>query len=565
MQINDQIAAIILEHKLLDADTLHRLQDKQSQSGNSLVNLLREENLVGEEDIAKLVAEANKIEFINLSPDMIDPMAAGLVPQDVVHQHCLIPVKKQGNKLFIAMSQPLNLAVRDQIQMRTGCEVVPLAATPGAIRQAVRYHYSVQNVTKQTIASMRLKTEDQQTIETQIAAKSDRVANDPITKLVASIIGGAIEAKASDIHIEPQSGDMRVRYRVDGLCRDAVQIPAAAQNEVISHIKILAQMDISEKRLPQDGHIVMSHDGNEFDLRVSTLPAIGGEKIVMRILDKSAGRWSVDSIVTCESDRSKLRQLINNPYGMILLTGPTGCGKTTTLYAMLQELNTPDQNIVTVEDPVEYRLNGITQVQVKAAAGMTFAKALRSIVRQDPDIILVGEIRDIETAEIAVSAALTGHMVLSTLHTNDAAGAVSRQINLGMPAFLVGSALLGSVAQRLVRKVCKHCSEQIKPTSKQIEMFARAGIKPAAIKLMSPAGCGRCFNSGYSGRMAIYEILCVSPQIRRMILDGKDDTAIAQQAVSEGMSTLYISGLGAVAAGYTTLDELARAVDMRGN
>jgi type IV pilus assembly protein PilB len=461
------------------------------------------------------------------------------------------------------MSWPMNLAVRDQIELRTGCKVIPRAATGIAIKAAIRYHFNVQNVTKQTIASMRLKKQQHQ--EKQQTSILDKLqdSDDPISSLVSSIISGAIDSRASDIHIEPQEKDLKIRYRIDGVMRKELDIPTTAQAEVISHIKILANMDISEKRLPQDGHITTIHHDREFDLRVSSLPSVLGEKIVIRILDKNSSRWNLDSVVTNKSDNQKFRNLIENPYGMILLTGPTGSGKTTTLYSLLQLLNTGRNNIVTVEDPVEYRLEGITQVQVNPKAGLVFASTLRSILRQDPNIILIGEIRDYETAEIAVSAAMTGHLVLSTLHTNDAAGAISRFINLGIPPFMIASSLLGVVAQRLMRTSCSQCKETYTPTPEQKKIIISADQKPQELLLARNTGCDNCRKTGYIGRKAIFEILAVSGQIRRMIIEGKSDTDIKEQAIKEGMKTLKVNGIEEVISQTTTIEELWRVVDMQ--
>jgi len=565
MQKQDHIVSYILKERILDEESLQKVVEQQESSGQSIISILRKNNLVNEEQLSRIIAAENKIEFINLSPDMIDSMAAHMVTYETANQNNIIPVKKKDNELFIAMSAALNLVVHDQIEAKTGCKVVPLAATPSAIRQAIRYHFNVQNITRQAIASMRLKEDvgRDEPNKGEIETRSPRVANDPVTKLVSSIIIGAIDAKASDIHIEPQETDMRVRYRVDGLLRDAVGVPSSVQQEVISHIKILADMDISEHRLAQDGHITIKHDERGYDLRVSSLPAVGGEKIVLRVLDKSTNKWSLDSVAGTAADNQKFRELIKNPYGMILLTGPTGCGKTTTLYSLLQELNTADKNIVTVEDPVEYRLDGVTQVQVKPVIGSTFASALRSILRQDPDIILVGEIRDFETAEIAVSAALTGHLVLSTLHTNDAAGAISRLINLGIQPFLAASALLGTVAQRLIRIICPKCKQMYSPSSQELELSLVPSDYDKNIQLCRSQGCGDCYDTGYSGRKAIYEILNVSREIRRMIIEGESEDNIKQQAIKEGMRTLYKSGAEQVIKGTTTLEELLRLVDVR--
>jgi type II secretory ATPase GspE/PulE/Tfp pilus assembly ATPase PilB-like protein len=348
---------------------------------------------------------------------------------------------------------------------------------------------------------------------------------------------------------------------VDGMLRRAIDIPASALREVVSHIKILADMDISERRVPQDGHITIRHEEKDYDLRVSTLPAIGGEKVVLRILDKNIGRWSLDRVVTSPQDNERIRSLVANPYGMILLTGPTGSGKTTTLYSVLQLVNTPERNIVTVEDPVEYRLPGITQVQVKPVAGVTFASTLRSILRQDPNIILVGEIRDFETAEIAISAALTGHLVLSTLHTNDAAGAVSRLVSIGIPPFLVASALLGTVAQRLIRTLCPKCKELYEGSEQESRLLGTETLSDGTF--YRSKGCHNCYQSGYLGRKSVYEILSVSQTIKRMIVDGRSDAAIKEQAVAEGMRTLRVSALDEVRDGATSVDEVMRVVDLQ--
>ena len=575
MQKQERMITYLLEENVLDEESLQKVLEQQKASGQSLLSILKENNLVDEEQLTKIIAASNKIEFINLSPEMVDPMAAHMVTYEMANQYNMIPVKKENNKLLVAMSTPLNLAVRDQIELRTGFKIVPLAATPDAIRWAITYHFNVQNVTRQTIASMRLKTDSDkaEAAKAEPESKLPRVSEAPITKLVSSIIHGAIDARASDVHIEPQEPDMRVRYRIDGILHDAISVPSSAQLEVISHIKISADMDISERRVPQDGHITVLHDDREYDLRVSSLPAVGGEKIVMRILDKDPIKWSLDTVVPSPDDNQKFRELVAKPSGMLLLTGPTGSGKTTTLYSVMQLLNTPERNIVTVEDPVEYRLNGITQLQVRPIAGVTFASALRSIVRQDPDIILVGEIRDLETAEIAISAALTGHLVLSTMHTKDAAGAISRLVNLGIAPFLISSALLGTVAQRLIRTFCTKCKQAYRPSENQLkslfgesshnEVLAIGNHLTREIKLYRGKGCNSCYHTGYHGRKGIYEILRISPEIRKMIVDGGSDDVIKQQAIKEGMKTLNKSAVDEVLNGATSLDELMRVVDVR--
>lgn len=562
-ETDETIIDLIKHIGVIDDGKLNELAASAKQSGKSIIGLLKESGLMSEDQMARVVAAAQKIEFITLSPDMVDPIAAHMIPYEMSNEHNLIGLRTEGDKLYVAMSSPMNLAVRDQIELRTGYKVFPQAATPNAIKGAVRYHFNVQNVTKQTIASMRLKKQQQGGRQEVANLSKLQDSDDPISSLVSSIISGAIDCRASDIHIEPQENNLTIRYRVDGILKKELDIPATAQAEVISHIKILAAMDIAEKRIPQDGHITTIHQNREYDLRVSSLPSVTGEKIVLRILDKSNKRWNLDDIAPNKFDNEKFRSLIENPYGMILMTGPTGSGKTTTLYSLLQLLNNGRRNIVTVEDPVEYRLAGITQVQVNNKAGLTFAAALRSILRQDPDIILIGEIRDLETAEIAVSAAMTGHLVLSTLHTNDAAGAISRFINIGIPPFLLASSLLGAVAQRLIRRSCSQCGETYAATSEQKKILASSDQIDKELTLVKNPGCDNCLKTGYLGRESIYEILTVSPQIRRMIVEGKSAAEIKAQAVKEGMKTLKNSAIEAVVSRNTTIDELWRVVDMQ--
>jgi type IV pilus assembly protein PilB len=559
----DPVISLLRQEKMVDENILQAVIDEHEKTGQSLITILKKENLLGEEQLTKVVASTSGIEFVNLAPEMVEPMVAHLVSYEMASRHNVIPIKREDDKLRVAMSSPLNLSVRDQIEMKTGYKVIPVAATPTAIKRAVRYHFDVTNVTKQAIVSMRLQEGPDKSIQDdKTEPESAKLGDSPIAKLVSSIIGGAIDSRASDIHIEPQGSDVRVRYRVDGTLRSSLTVPLSAQQEMVSHIKIMANMDISERRVPQDGHVTTTRDGNDYDLRISSLPGISGEKIVIRILDKDADRWSIDETVSSPEDNQKFRSIVGNPYGMLLLTGPTGCGKTTTLYTILQLLNTLERNIVTVEDPVEYQLDGITQVQISPVAGRTFGSALRSILRQDPDIIFIGEIRDVETAEIAVSAALTGHLVLSTLHTNDAAGAISRLTNFGIAPFLVASALLGTVAQRLMRVSCPQCKQVYKPTEQELKLLYGKSYQDKEAELYRTAGCEACCQTGYHGRKSIYEILRVSSSIRKMIVHGSSDSAIKELAIKEGMRTLRDSAIAEVVGGVTTLDELTRIVEI---
>lgn len=563
MQENADTISYILKRNITDEKTLQGLlENQQSISGESLVGVLQKNNLVDEKQSSEIIAISNNLEFINLSPDMVNPKVAHLVSYDIANKNNIIPVRKDSDDLIIAMAEPWDIAVKNQIAMRVGCNVVPVVATPSAIRQAIKYHFNVRNITRQTITSMRLKQNSKEKTLSKHETKSVH-ADNPITNLVFSIIIGAIDAGASDIHLEPQEPDMRVRYRIDGILQEVINIPSSVQLELISHIKVQAGMDISERRTPQDGHITQEHNGHKYDLRISSQPIISGEKIVIRILDQNAEKWSLDSVVTLPDDNQKFRTLAANPHGVLLLTGPTGCGKTSTLYSILQLLNTPERNIVTVEDPVEYHLKGISQIQVNQKAGVTFASALRNILRQDPDVILIGEIRDSETAEIAISAALTGHLVLSTLHANDAVGAISRLNSLGIPPFLIASALLGAIAQRLIRTACPKCKQPYTPSSEEFELLSVSSEQHENIQLHKGTGCDYCYKTGYHGRKSIYEILSVSAEIRRMISDAATDSDIMQQAMNDNMRTLSQSGIKEVINGTTTLEELKRFIKVK--
>lgn len=557
------LAAAILEQGVVSEADLETMLQLQAQTGQSLLSQLREKNLIDAEQLTRLSAAANGIEYIELVPEMVDPVALKLVSKEIAKRHTLIPVRIEKDRLVVAMSSPMNLPVREMITTRTGYRVVPVAASAEAIRRVINQHFSVQSLTRQDIVAMRLKgREATESRGRKLRSQAVKAADAPVVRLVESILTGAVDTRASDIHLEPQEPDMRVRYRVDGLLIEALEVPYSAQQEVISHIKILADMDISEKRRPQDGHISLEHNGCEYDLRVSSLPATGGEKIVIRVLDTSSGLKQLGDVVHSEEEKLKFDKLIANPYGMILLTGPTGCGKTTTLYSLLQALNTTERNIVTVEDPVEYQIRGLTQVQVKADIGMTFAASLKSILRQDPDVILIGEIRDVETAEIAVSASLTGHLVLSTLHTNNATGAVARLVNLGVAPFQAASALLGAVAQRLVRTVCPKCKTSYEATSEEKAFFG-AHLLASQGRLYRGAGCEHCRGTGYCGRHAVYEILMITPEIRRLIVDGASEDQIKEVAMKQGMQTLRMQAVRQVLRGQTTSDEIMRVIDMR--
>jgi type IV pilus assembly protein PilB len=563
MEQNQSVIEVLRRERILPEEQIGELLSLQEQTGHSLLHLLREKEWIEEDQLTRLTALSNGIEYIELTPEMVDPVALKLVPLETARRHVLIPLRIEQDCLIVAMNSPLNLTVREMITTRTGYRVKPVAAGSEAIRRALQNHFNVENLTRQDIVAMRLKNKPGEEKKSQGARnQAIKSADAPVVRLVETILTGGIDNRASDIHLEPQQPDMKVRYRIDGLLQDALQVPSSAERQVISHIKILADMDISEKRLPQDGHISMEHGGKLYDLRISSLPAVGGEKIVIRILDTETGLRMLDELVTGPDDLQKFKTLLANPYGMILMTGPTGCGKTTTLYSMIRNLNRMERNIVTVEDPVEYQIPGITQVQVKPDIHLTFAACLRSILRQDPDIILVGEIRDEETAEIAVSASLTGHLVLSTLHTNNAVGVVSRFVNLEIPAYQAASALLGVVNQRLVRTICQRCRTSYRPSEKEKEIL---GLAEAAGQgtLYKGNGCEYCRHTGYSGRLGVYEIFLVTPEIRHLIVAQATEDAMKEEAIRQGMRTLRMQAMDMVRNGQTTLDEAMRVIDMR--
>ncbi len=559
---NVSIGTFLVRQKAISEEDLRSALEQQKTAGVSLEKILTENGIVSEDDLNRAIAAKHGIEFVSLRPEDVDPTAAHLVPEHVVRQYRAIPIKIEGERLLVAMESPLNLAARDEIALLTGYEVVPLATTRKELAQAVARHFSVKEATKQEIVDIRL-----QDIRTGVrkprAAAREKPVEGPdgaVVRLVDSIITGAIRAGASDIHLEPQQPEMRVRYRIDGILHDIMNVPKHVEQGLVSRIKIVADIDITERRRPQDGHISVSHEGRDCDLRVSTMPTVSGEKVVMRLLDNGSTSVRFEQMGLSAEDMQTLESLIKRPYGMLLITGPTGSGKTTTLYGVLRDcLNSSIHNIITIEDPVEYHLPGINQIQVDPAVGMTFATGLRTILRQDPDIIMVGEIRDRETAEIAVHAALTGHLVFSTLHTNDTAGAITRLAEMGVPPFLIASSVLGVVAQRLMRTICPDCKEQYVPAQAELaELYP--GLSAAEHTFSRGKGCQFCYQTGYRGRMGVFEILRVSERVRSSIAGKQSSSTIKRAAIEEGMRTLLQRALEKVTEGVSTLAEIRRVI-----
>jgi type IV pilus assembly protein PilB len=534
----------------------------QKQQGGRLLKILTEKNFVSDQDMAISMGRCLNVPPVNVGKVRVPEEILDLVPRDMAKTHRLVPIGRLDKKLFVAMADPTNVLAIDDLKRRVQMEIVPMIATERGVSDALSGVHSastnMSEVLKQVSEEAASDVEVQQAKREEIDL--DRLASDseeaPVIKIVNLVLAQAIKEKASDIHIEPFQRTLKLRYRIDGELIPAESPPKALQLAIASRIKILAGLNIAERRIPQDGRFRIKVMGKEVDLRISILPTSHGEKVVIRILDKSALAGSVDTLGMDEETLGRFRSAIDAPHGMILVTGPTGSGKTTTLYSVLQELNSPNYNIVTVEDPIEYELMGVNQVAARPDIGLDFASALRSILRQDPDIVMVGEIRDNETADIAVKAALTGHQVLSTLHTNDAAGAIARLDDMGIEPFLISSSVILTCAQRLIRRVCTNCREEYVP---EPEMFARLNLEPTeGATFYHGAGCDRCKGRGYAGRAAIIEALTVSESIRRLIIKRASAAVIKNQAMTEGMKTLRMVGIDKAMEGITTLEEVWR-------
>ncbi len=558
----ERIADVLIEDGLLLPNQLDEALNIQKQQGGRLLKILTDKQFVSDQDMAFSMGRCLNTPPINLAKVRVPEEILNLVPRDMAKTHKLIPVARLEGKLFVAMADPTNVLAVDDLKRRVQMEIVPMITTERAVSEALSgVHAATTNMSE---VLKQVAEEASGEVEVQANKREDidldRLAHDtedaPVIKIVNLILAQAIKEKASDIHIEPFQRVLKLRYRIDGELIAAESPPKALQLAITSRIKILAGLNIAERRVPQDGRFRIKVMGKEVDLRISILPTSHGEKVVIRILDKSALAGSIETLGMDEGTVAKFRKAIDAPHGMILVTGPTGSGKTTTLYSVLQELNSPNYNIVTVEDPIEYELMGVNQVAARPDIGLDFASALRSILRQDPDIVMVGEIRDNETADIAVKAALTGHQVLSTLHTNDAAGAIARLDDMGIEPFLISSSVIMACAQRLIRRVCTNCREEFVP---EPEMFQRLNMEPAEGAIFYHGlGCDRCKNRGYSGRAAIIEALPVSEAIRRLIIKRASAAVIKNQAIAEGMKTLRMVGIDKAMEGITTLEEVWR-------
>lgn len=557
-----RIGELFVDAGVITEKQLEEALAKQRSTGQRLGRVLIGMGHVTPEQKVDVLKSQLGLESVDLSHRVLDPDVVKLIPEALCRKYVVFPVERRENRLTVAMEDPLDIFAIDDLRSRTGLGIDPLVASEDDIVTTMDQYFDTKSSVDDIIKDF--KPLDVESDDSALGVSGEVLEEGPVIKFVNLILEQAVRDRASDVHIEPSEKDFRVRYRIDGVLRDAASSSRSMHAAIVSRIKIMANLDISEKRLPQDGRVRIAAEGREIDLRVSTLPTIYGEKVVMRLLDKTRVLVKLGQLGFPYVALARYQAIMKQHHGMVLVTGPTGSGKTTTLYATLNELNTPEKNILTVEDPVEYRLAGINQVQVNARMGMDFARALRAFLRQDPDIIMVGEIRDRETAMIAVESALTGHMVLSTLHTNDAASTIVRLLDMGVEAFQVASAISVIVAQRLVRMVCPHCKYSFELNSEAVEGYDPAfaleltALMPAT--LAKGKGCRHCSNTGYQGRMGVYELMVLTPKLRELITSGASVDRLREEAIRSGMKTLKEDGVAKILAGVTTIDEVVRAV-----
>ena len=552
-------AETITEEQLQQA--LARQKETKERLGTALIN----GGIITEDDLIAALQKQLGIEYVDLSKASIPTNLAQILPKNIAEQYQVIPVKVVNDGLYLAMSDPMNFYAMEEVRKATRKRVVPMVATASAIEHAITILYGNEGAAR-AIEEMRREAGSAVSNETATADNTfaaNQLDNDPegsapTVRLVNSVLERAITERCSDIHMEPRENDLRVRMRIDGVMREILVVPKELQSSVISRLKVMSGMNISERRIPQDGRFNVRVRQKDIDLRVSTLPTVYGEKIVMRLLDKSGTKLSKEVVGLVGADLEKYEHMLRCRSGVLLIAGPTGSGKSTTMYTMIDDLNTPDVNLVTLEDPVEYNVAGINQVPINEKTGMTFASGLRSILRQDPDIIAVGEIRDGETAEIAMRAAITGHVVLSTIHTNDAVGTIERLNDIGVEPFLTSSALRGVISQRLVRRVCTRCRKPYTPTEEEIELLG--GDIPLGAKFYRGEGCPECSNRGYKGRIAVFEMLLLTRSIRALVSAGAKREVIEEQLKKESFVTLHENAVRLVLEGTTTVDEVVRVI-----
>lgn len=548
----ERFGEILIAQGIISEEQLEEAIRQQKTKRKKLGQLLIELGYTNAEQVQRALAIQLGVDFIDVRGTEFSDEQLSLLSSKFITSHNVLPFKRTGNRLYVVMGDPLNYSIIQSLELATDAIIQPLIGVDEDIKKVIYEHFGAKQTAQQLIADM-------EEVDTKTKEEEEADVNDaPVVKLVNSILENAIREKASDIHIEPEEKQTIVRLRIDGRLHKAMTIPRQIQNAVISRLKIMGRMDIAEKRIPQDGKIKTKLDARPIDIRVNTLPTVWGEKLVMRILDQQAALVPLEKLGFREDEKKAIMNLIERPNGIILVTGPTGSGKSTTLYSVLSKINAPEINITTVEDPVEYQMSGINQVNTNPKAGMTFASVLRSLLRQDPDVIMVGEIRDRETAEIAVQASLTGHLVISTLHTNDAPATVSRLYHMGLEPFAVSAALIGVIAQRLVRRICEDCKTQVDVSDDQAKLlapFVKGGKKPTIFK---GNGCKICHDTGYKGRMGLYEIMLITPELRDLIIERANTDKIRDLAVEQGMKRLYDSGMLKVLEGMTAIEEVFR-------
>ncbi len=550
-----QLGQILIEQGFITPEQLEQALEEHRRTPKSLGRTLIDMGMIKEGDLVRALAEQVGLEFVDLSEYSVDPTATTLLPEALARRYRAIPIGERDGKLLVAMSDPANVYALDDIRTITNRDVQPLVATAADVEQAIQ-KFAGMDGQVEALASVASEALDEE--EHLEAALEDA----PIVKLVNAIMTQAVGDRASDVHIEPAEKNVRIRFRVDGVLHEPMPpAPKNIQGGLISRLKVMADLNIAEKRVPQDGRISMKVGGKPLDLRLATLPTVFGEKVVIRILDKTNALLRLEDLGFLEESYKSFARSFKKPYGAILVTGPTGSGKSTTMYSTLNILNEVDKNIITVEDPVEYRLNGVNQIQVNPKAGLTFASALRSILRADPDIVLIGEIRDKETATIAIEAALTGHLVLSSLHTNDAASAITRLTEMDVETFLVASAIDCVIAQRLARKLCERCKEAYKPEQTELlEAGYPEWLWPEITELHRAVGCAACSNTGYRGRIGLYEVMPMSEEIERLTVERGSAEQIRAIALQQGMISLRDDGLEKSRMGITSIEEVARVV-----
>jgi len=548
-----RLGDLLVEAGLITEEQLNNALKLQKVTGKKLGELLIDEGVISEKQIIEVLEFQFGIPHVDLSKYFIDPEIPRLIHENLAKKHVLIPIRKERGLLVVAMADPLNIFAIDDVKIAAGLEVEPVIAAKQGILNAIEKYYGRQ-VAEQAIEDFRRQNSSDGLLDLADDSPNE-INNAPVVRLVNSFIKQAVLARASDIHIEPFENNLRIRFRIDGDLQEIMITAKSTHSAIVTRIKIMGKMDIAEKRIPQDGRIETLVDGKEVDLRISVLPTVHGEKVVIRLLDRSIFLLGKNDLGLTEKNAKLFEKITKHPNGIILVTGPTGSGKTTTLYTVLRELNQITKNIITVEDPVEYRLEGVNQVQVNNKAGMTFANGLRSILRQDPDIIMVGEIRDMETAQIAVRASITGHLVLSTMHTNDTASTISRLLDMDIESYLVSSALVGVVAQRLVRKICESCKISYEADRKDQVLL---GLEET-VKLYKGRGCSVCNHTGYKGRSAIHEIMPITKEIRKLIDERAGMDELRKTAKEQGTLSLKENCKELVINGITTVDELIRA------